>query len=137
GCFRSRIETIRRSIASVTLKRSINRNQTKPEQLSYSLVAAVLLFEAKTPVARAWLDTPRVEARERLATSTLKRGEQLLLKGNLDAADAEFREAATLEPTNLDAQLGLVRVARTRLDYPEALNLLDKAATDHPNSAEV
>ena len=101
------------------------------------LVVVALLSDAAWPSAFASPYTGSAESRAKLAAEAFRRGEQLLLKGNLDAADAEFREAATLEPTNLDAQLGLVRVARTRLDYPGAINLLDKAVVEHPNSAEV
>jgi tetratricopeptide (TPR) repeat protein len=106
------------------------------ERLFNCLLVVALLFEAALPIAQARPYTTPVESPQ-LATEALRRGEQLLLKWNVDAAGAAFREAAALEATSLDAELGLVRVARTRLDYPQAINLLNKAAVEHPNSVDV
>ena len=107
------------------------------ERLFNCLLVVALLSGAALPIAQARSYTPPVESRAKLAAEALRRGEQLLLKWNLDAADAAFREAAALEPASLDAELGLVRVARTRLEYPQAINLLNKAAVEHPNSVDV
>jgi tetratricopeptide (TPR) repeat protein len=106
------------------------------ERLFNCLLVVALFFEAALPIAQARPYTPPVES-PKSATRAIRRGEQLLLKRNLDAADSVFREAAALEPTSLDAELGMVRVARTRLDYPQAINLLNKAAIEHPNSVDV
>ncbi len=106
------------------------------ERLFNCLLVVALLFEAASPIAQARPYTTPAES-PNLATEALRRSEKLLLKSNLDAADAAFREAAALEPTSLDAELGLVRVARTRLDYPQAINLLNRAAVEHPNSVDV
>lgn len=106
------------------------------ERLLNCLLVVALLVDAALPIAQASPYTSPVEA-PKLATEALRRGEQLLLKWNLDAADAAFREAPALEPASLDAELGLVRVARTRLDYPQAIALLNKAAVEHPNSVDV
>ena len=114
----------------------INNDSRMRERLFNCLLVVALLSEAALPIAQARPYTPPVES-PKLATAALRRGRQLLLRWNLDAADAAFPEAAALEPTSLDAELGLVRVARTRLDYPQAINLLNKAAVEHPNSVEV
>jgi tetratricopeptide (TPR) repeat protein len=106
------------------------------KRLFNCLLVVALSFEAGLPIAQARPYTTPVES-PNLATQALRRGEQLLLKWNLDAADAAFREAVAFEPASLDAALGLVRVARTRLDYPQAINLLNKAAVEHPNSVDV
>lgn len=77
------------------------------------------------------------DSRSKLITDTLKRAEESRRRWNLDAANAAFREAADLEPANLEAVLGLARVARARLEYAEAIALLDQAASEHPGSPEV
>ena len=64
----------------------------------------------------------------------LRRGEELRRTGSLDAADAAFRIAERLDPANLDAAIGLARVARARFEYAHALATLDKAAFTHSNS---
>lgn len=67
------------------------------------------------------------ESRGKLASASLRRGEELRRRWNLDAAEAAFLEAAQLEPTNVDASLGLARIARAKLDYGRAMRFLDKA----------
>jgi tetratricopeptide (TPR) repeat protein len=100
-------------------------------------LTGLFLFEAALPNARAGSDNPTAESPARVAAEAMARGRQLLLKGNLDAAEAAFSEAASSEPVLLGAQLGLVRVARTKLDYPHAIALLEKATLEHPNSTAV
>src|SRR5437588_1037602 len=101
-------------------------------------LAGLFLFEAALPIARAGYDNPPpVEWRARLAAEAIARGQQLFLKGNLDAAEAAFHEATSADPGRLDAQFGFVRVARTKLDYPQAIALLEKASLEHPNSTAV
>ncbi len=72
-----------------------------------------------------------------LVSGALRRGEELRRKWNLDGAEAAFREAASLWPSNLAAALGLARIARGRMEYAHALILLQKAASEHPDSVEV
>lgn len=66
-----------------------------------------------------------------------RRGEELRRKWELAGAEAAFREAAALDPTNLEAALGLARILQARLDYAGAKRLLDQAREFHPQSAEV
>jgi len=77
------------------------------------------------------------DSRSKLVNETLKRAEELRRRWSLDAANAAFREAADLEPANLEASLGLARVARARVEYAQAIVLLDHAASQHPASTEV
>ena len=67
----------------------------------------------------------------------LRRGEELRRKWVLDAAEAAFREAATFEPASLQAALGLARVACAKIEYAQAIRLLDRADREHPNSVDV
>lgn len=78
-----------------------------------------------------------LDSRSKLVSETLKRAEELRRRWNLDAATAAFREAADLEPANLDAVLGLARIARAKLEYAQAIGLLDQAAIQHPASTEL
>ncbi|HKG23741.1 MAG TPA: tetratricopeptide repeat protein, partial [Blastocatellia bacterium] len=111
-----------------------------------SLMAIALL------AANAGLATgPRVVSAQTLARSydssagasmkivreALARGEELRRKWKLEAAEAAFREAATLDPSNLDAALGLSRISRARFDYAGALRLLERAASKHSASPEL
>jgi tetratricopeptide (TPR) repeat protein len=114
----------------------INSDSRMRERLFNCLLVVALLFDAALPIARAMPYTPPVES-PKLATQALKRGERLLAEWNLNAADVALREAAALGPATLDAELGLVRVARARLDYLQAITLLNKAAVEHPNSVNV
>lgn len=75
-------------------------------------------------------------AAAKLASEVLRRGEELRRKWQLDAAEAAFHEAAALEPANLEARLGLARIARARFDYGRALSLLDKAVAGYPRSPD-
>lgn len=80
---------------------------------------------------------PSLGSRSKLLLETLKRGEEMRRKWNLEAADAAFREAASLDPASLEALLGLARVSRARLDYPRAINFLNQAASEHRDSPEL
>lgn len=80
---------------------------------------------------------PALDSSSKLVTETLKRGEELRRKWSLDAADAAFREAAALDPASLDAAIGLARVARARLEYSRAINLLNQVSSAHRNSPEL
>ncbi|MEN3333175.1 MAG: hypothetical protein V7641_2540 [Blastocatellia bacterium] len=83
---------------------------------------------------------PHVDAsreRGRLASEAARRGEALRHKWNLDAAEAAFREAVALDPANLDAQLGLSRIARARFDYAAAIQYLDKVKATNAGSADL
>lgn len=111
------------------------------QRMRYSLVSSVLcgvllLCDAALPTSALPRETPG-ETPAKLATEALRRGEEMRRKWNLDSAEAAFREAAALEPASLEAALGLARIARARLEYAHAIRLLDKAASEHPNSADV
>lgn len=71
------------------------------------------------------------------ASEASRRGEDLRRRWDIEGAEAAFRKAATLDPANLEAALGLARIARARLEYPRALSLLDKVAREHPDSSAV
>ena len=104
------------------------------------LAAAILLCAGASSVAHvpSYAASPEpLESRSKLVAETLKRGEELRRHWNLEAADAAFREAADLEPANLEAVLGLARVARARLEYARAISLLNQAASEHPNSRDL
>jgi tetratricopeptide (TPR) repeat protein len=104
--------------------------------LYYAVVVVLALSVAGPPIALARTD-PSSDSTAKLASEALKLGEEMRRKWNLGAAEAAFREAAALEPANLEAALGLARVARMKLEYARAISLLDKAASLHPNSAAV
>jgi tetratricopeptide (TPR) repeat protein len=96
----------------------------------------LLLCGSASPMAGV-PDNKAGERPAKMAAEALRRAEELRLKWNLDSAEAAFREAATLEPASLEASLGLARIARARLEYANAVRLLDKATSQQPNSAEV
>jgi tetratricopeptide (TPR) repeat protein len=75
--------------------------------------------------------------RARLASDAARRGEELRHRWNLDAAEAAFREALALDLTNLNARLGLSRIARARFDYAAAIQWLDKAKAANARSADL
>jgi len=75
--------------------------------------------------------------RVRLASETAQRGEALRHKGNLEAAESAFRQAVALDPANLDARLGLCRIARARFDYAAAIQWLDQAKAATARSADL
>ncbi len=100
------------------------------------LIFAFCLLPFTFPQALA----PRNESsseRAVLAFNAARRGEALRLKWNLDAAEAAFREALTFDATNLNAKLGLSRIARARFDYAAALAWLNKAEIANAISADV
>jgi tetratricopeptide (TPR) repeat protein len=73
----------------------------------------------------------------KIVAETLKRGEELRRRWNLEAAETAFREAAALDPASLDAVLGLARIARARLEYGRALGLLNQSAAGHRDAPEL
>jgi|GEM_PF-628763 len=106
-------------------------------RFSSALGVVLLLCGMAAPMASLPPDKNANERPVKLAAEALRRGEELRIKWKLDSAEAAFREATTLEPASLEAALGLARIARARLEYAYAMRLLDKAAREHPNSAEV
>jgi tetratricopeptide (TPR) repeat protein len=114
----------------------IDSHPKKPRPLfSVLLGVTVLVHAGALPIADA--QPYRGESPAKPANDALRRGEELRRKWNMDAAEAAFREATTLEPASLEAALGLARVARARIEYARAISLLDKAASEHPNSIAV
>ena len=114
----------------------MDSNQKTRRPLLTVLLGGTLLLQAGAlPIAHA--QPYRGESPAKSAGEALRRGEELRRKWNIDGAEAAFREAATLEPASLEATLGLAQVARARLEYARAINLLDKADSEHPNSSAV
>lgn len=72
-----------------------------------------------------------------LAAESLRRGEELLRQWALEASEVAFREAAAHESTSVEANLGLARIARTKLDYSRALGFLRHIPAAHRNSSQV
>lgn len=70
------------------------------------------------------------------ATSVL-RGRWLVAKGDLDGAGKAFESARQMDPTLLDADLGLVLVAFLQNDYAKAESLLREALVQNPTSIDV
>jgi len=71
------------------------------------------------------------------AAEALRKGEELRRRWDLDGADREFREAASLNPSSLEAKIGQARIARVRIQYSRAIEVLKKAEVEHPSSPEV
>ena len=83
---------------------------SKRKQLPLScllLVITVLLQTGGLPIVQA---RPGTDS----ASEALRRGEDLRRRWDIEGAEAAFRKAATLEPANLEAALGLARIARAR-----------------------
>ncbi|HXU08433.1 MAG TPA: hypothetical protein VN743_05510, partial [Blastocatellia bacterium] len=51
----------------------------------------------------------------KLAADALRRGEELRRQWALEASEVAFREAAAHESTSVEANIGLARIARTKL----------------------
>jgi tetratricopeptide (TPR) repeat protein len=112
------------------------RNQNTRLLLITLLACVTALLQTGTfPSAQA--QPNRGESPANPTGDALRRGEDLRRKWVLDAAEAAFREAATIEPASLEAALGLARVARAKIEYAHAIRLLDQADRYHPNSVDV
>jgi len=105
--------------------------------LVYTAVLFIFVMQGTAPISLAYSGPSRVELRSKLVSDAIRRGEELRRKWELEAAGDAFREAARLEPGNLDAALGLARIARVRLEYSQSLKLLDHASRDYPDSASL
>jgi len=105
----------------------------------YALLLIALLFAIAARVAQAQSNPlePPGAGSARIAREAAKRGEELRRRWALESAEAAFREAASVDPANLEAALGLARIAQARFDYVEAKRLLDGALRDHPRSADL
>lgn len=109
----------------------INRHRKKRLQAGCLLLALTALLQVGgLPIVQARTDADS-------ASEASRRGEALRRRWDIEGAEAAFREAAKLEPANLEAALGLARIARARLEYARALGLLDKVAVEHPDSTTV
>ena len=111
------------------------------QRIQYSLFSSVLcgvllLSDVALPSSAFPRETSR-ETSAKPAIEASRLGEELRRTGDLNAAEALFREAAALEPASLQAALGMARIARARFEYAHAITLLDKAFLEHPNSVEV
>ena len=115
----------------------IDRYPRMRQSLLIVLLGVVTVSSSAGGFPRAHARPDGGESPSKLSSDALRRGEELRRKWNLDAADIAFREAENLEPTSLDAKLGLARIARAKLSYTKAISLLDKAASEHPNSVAV
>jgi len=73
----------------------------------------------------------------KLAAESLRRGDELRRRWALDDAEAAFHGAAAHESTSVEANLGLAGIARSRLDYSQALGFLRKIPDAHRNSSRV
>jgi tetratricopeptide (TPR) repeat protein len=76
------------------------------------------------------------DASRKLADDLVARGEQLRRRGDLPNAENAFREALGLDSANLGATLGLVRTARAKFEYAEALKHLNRVK-DNRDSPEL
>ena len=102
-----------------------------------SAVVCVLVGLSASTISSTYAESSPIELRSKMVSDALRRGEELRRKWELEAAGDAFREAALLEPRNLDAKLGLAHIARVRIQYSQSLKLLENAATDHPDSASL
>src|SRR6185503_16949032 len=75
--------------------------------------------------------------RAKLAADALRRGEELRRRWALNDAEAAFHEASAYESTSVEANLGLARIARTKLNYSQALGFLGQIPDAHRNSSQV
>ncbi len=64
-------------------------------------------------------------------------GARLYAQGRLDSANLQWRRALQLQPEYVPALLGLARSAIRQGTFPEAANLLDRAARQRPDSPAV
>ncbi|HEX8090249.1 MAG TPA: tetratricopeptide repeat protein [Blastocatellia bacterium] len=119
-------------------KRQICREATRAVLLYLQL--CLFVFAPPLSVSSAQSLAPRRtapgETGAKPASDALKRGEGLRRKWDLGAAEAAFREALAIDPTNLGAELGLARVARARFDYAGAIRSIERALALHPYSAD-
>jgi tetratricopeptide (TPR) repeat protein len=103
----------------------------------FSLQLCFLLFVLCLLPSSAQSLAPRYEAAaEARASLTVRRGEQYRRKWELDRAEAAFREAVAIDPANVQARLGLARIARARFDYEGAIRLIEGIIGKHPDSAD-
>jgi tetratricopeptide (TPR) repeat protein len=101
--------------------------------LLFLCLFSVLAAPAQNPTpSHGPASTASVES----AREAARRGEELRRKWDLDRAESAFREAAAADPANIEALVGLARIARARFDYAESKRLLERAALYHPSSAE-
>ena len=107
------------------MKRAVIKKTTIAAALVVSLcVATVAGSQTRLPAfdqAREWA----------------ARGEESRRKWDLGKADASFREALALDPANLNAALGMARLARATFKYAEALRSLNAADAYHHNAPEL
>ena len=107
------------------MKRSGTNRSTIAAALVFSVCAAI--------VGNSQNRAPAID----VARETAARGEEFRRKWDLAKAEASFREALAIDPANLDAALGMARLARATFKYAEALRLLNEAARYHQNAPEL
>lgn len=96
------------------------------------LAAFLLLSQlVQTGNARVPVETGKA------AAEAARKGEELRRRWDLEGADREFREAASLNPSSLEAKIGQARIARVRIQYSRAIEVLKKAEAEHPSCPEV
>ena len=108
-----------------------NANNPQVEQLN----ADLLIHAGKTGDALTLLQKAVSEAPDdvRLRLVLAQTAASL---GKMDIAETNLREAARLDPRNLDAARGLAAIASTRSDMSQLRELADKTIDIHPDSEE-
>lgn len=118
---------------------AIKLQSIKVTRLRLALTLALIFAVNSTPFVEAQNNPsePLSAGSARIARDAARRGEELRRKWDLESAETAFREAIAADPSNLEATLGLARIAQAKYDYVESKRLLDRVARYHPNSADL
>jgi Flp pilus assembly protein TadD len=76
------------------------------------------------------------ERQPRAAQPKIDLGRALMRNGDLDGAEAAFREALAIAPSNVDGQVGLAQVVLTRQQHAEALAAFSAILERHPQNVK-
>ncbi|HEX8184830.1 MAG TPA: tetratricopeptide repeat protein [Blastocatellia bacterium] len=115
------------------MKGELQKPNDKNERRVKPTLFALRSFVAWSLLLAVCLSTSVAQS---LTSDAVKRGEELRRKWDLDAAEAAFREAVAVDPANLQAGIGLARIARARFDYASAIDFIERIIRQHPGSAD-
>lgn len=110
--------------------------ERQPENpLAHNLVGAAYLAKQDTPSARAAFEQA-LKVSAAFAPAALNLAQLDVREGKRDAARARYESVLSRDEHNVQALVGLGRLAGEANDGPRAVELLERARQHHPNALE-
>lgn len=121
--------------AEKELRKALELGQT--QQAAQPLLAKAVLMQGELDrVLKETASTPADMAQGNKAAVLGLRGQALVAQGNMDAARLVLEDALRLEPTSLEALIGMTALHGYRREYADARRWVEQALKSHAQAPE-